>query len=108
MSAEIVLAENKQYVSVKGEITFTNAKALCEKGLLQMQEMQEMQQIIFDFSAVIQSSSVALALLTAWTRAAKKQNKQIRFIHMPQSLLEVARLSNLDRVLTLEAESTHG
>lgn len=59
---------------------------------------------LFDLKEVTQCDSAALALLTAWTRDAKKTGKQARFIHVPLQLMAIAKLSALDKVLCLSEE----
>lgn len=59
-------------------------------------------QVVINLHAVVRSDSSALALLTAWARAAKKVNKSIRFIETPTGLMTLAKLSHLEKILTLE------
>ncbi len=46
--------------------------------------------------------SAALALFTALARDARKMGKQVSFLDIPPQLLEIAKLSNLDKVLNLQ------
>jgi len=43
--------------------------------------------------------SALLALLLAWLREAKARTQPIAFAHLPESLLTIARLYGVDRLL---------
>jgi len=59
------------------------------------------QTIVVDFKEVTKCDSAALALLTAWKRMAKQNNRQIQFANLPAQLMDLAKLSNLDKILML-------
>lgn len=56
--------------------------------------------LVFDCSAVSQSSSVGLALLLGFMRDAKAAGKFWELRGMPQTLREIAKVYDLDDVLT--------
>ena len=55
--------------------------------------------IQIDLQGVTQSNSAGLALLLEWLAKAKKLNKQLSFHNIPQQLLQIAGLSDLDDFL---------
>ena len=58
-----------------------------------------------DLSEVGRSTSVGLSLLLCFMRKAKKCNKSLVFVSIPDALFEMARVSGLDDVLPLERVS---
>lgn len=55
----------------------------------------------FDFENVTHCDSSALTLLTAWTRSSQRHGKVVSFINLPQQLRDIAKISGLDKVLSL-------
>jgi phospholipid transport system transporter-binding protein len=62
-------------------------------------------QFSVDLSGVSRSTSVGLSLLLCYMRKAKKCNKVMVFVSIPDALFEMARVSGLDDVLPLERAS---
>lgn len=56
-------------------------------------------QISVDLANVTESDSSGLALLLEWLRLARKENRQIRFEHVPQQIVALARISEVDDLL---------
>ena len=57
--------------------------------------------ITVDFSGVGHADSSGLALMVHWLREAKKQNLLIHFKNIPQKLIALAEMSNLEEVLPI-------
>ncbi|OGT94593.1 MAG: hypothetical protein A2298_00745 [Gammaproteobacteria bacterium RIFOXYB2_FULL_38_6] len=55
--------------------------------------------IQIDFSKVTQCNSAGLALLINWIRFIRDQKKTCRYVNLPSSLLEIAKVCNLDTIL---------
>jgi phospholipid transport system transporter-binding protein len=102
MQTNITLSPDNNSLQISGTLSFENARAVCEQGL---KLLPQAQQAVFDFAAVERCDSAALALLTAWARAAKTAGKEARFTNLPSQLFDIACLSNLDKVLVLEANA---
>lgn len=87
------------YFCVEGVLNFHTVAALrdCGNDII----AQQSQDITFDLKLVTRSDSAGLALLAAWVRYANQQSKSLRFMNIPNQMLDVAKLSNLDRVLPL-------
>lgn len=62
-------------------------------------------QVSIDLAKVERSTSVGLSLLLCYIRKAKKLNKTVVFVNIPDSLFEMARVSGLDDVLPLGRDS---
>ena len=58
-------------------------------------------QFSMDLSGVSRSTSVGLPLLLCFMRKAKKSNKELVFVNIPDALFGMARVSGLDDVLPL-------
>ena len=52
-----------------------------------------------DLSGVTRTNSAGLALLLQWQEDAARRGVALRILHPPKSLIELARLSNLEQVL---------
>ncbi|MGB6977371.1 MAG: STAS domain-containing protein [Gammaproteobacteria bacterium] len=88
-----------EYV-VSGELNFATVPRLRNIG---NQLLLQQNTIIFNFQGVSRSDSSALALLTTWTRQARRNGKKILFTHLPSQLLDIAKLSGLDSILPIQA-----
>ena len=75
---------------------------LLEDGQARFQGVSD---IRVDFAGVTESDSSGLALLLEWLRLARKGNQRIRFEHVPQQIIALARISEVDDLL-LENGST--
>lgn|SRR3989344_5202390 len=96
--SKIEFNRSNQRFIVKGELTFDTVAQLGKEGETLMKEHNE---LVFDFTQISRSDSSGLVLLTGWLRAARRLNKSICFIHLPQQLLAVAHACRLDHVLPL-------
>jgi phospholipid transport system transporter-binding protein len=84
--------------TLSGDINFANVVKLRRLGEAAMDKITELS---FDFSAVHQCDSSALALLIAWQRYAKKNLKIIHFLQVPASLVAFAKVCNVQDILAL-------
>jgi anti-anti-sigma factor len=83
---------------LRGQLNAATAVALQLQGQVLIAK-QTTNQCVIDLKDVGQSSSVGVALLTVWLRFAQSKGKTIRYQHMPQSMLDMVRLSGLDQLL---------
>jgi phospholipid transport system transporter-binding protein len=60
-----------------------------------------------DLAEVGELDSSALALLLAWMREAKKQNRELQFANLPQGLTTIARLYGVADLLPAAPASVH-
>ena len=96
MTVEVSFDKSKQYIQVKGELT----SATVMNALQQFtRECKALSKWVIDFTQVTKVDSTAIAMLIELKRNALKNNKTISFIYLPNSLLTIARLSQLDDLL---------
>ena len=59
--------------------------------------------VIFDLSEADVVGSAAMALLISWQRKAQQLGKQVMFIDAPQHLLEMARVSGVEEIISFKS-----
>ena len=92
-------------ISVSGTIDVTNAVAVRVSGERLLAASQEAS-IEVDLASLEQSGSVAISVMLCWMRLAKSNGKTLEFTNMPNKMFDVARVSGLDEVIPLRAESS--
>ena len=60
--------------------------------------------LVLDLDGVNRADSAGLALMLEWLGEGRKLGRQLSFRHVPQSLLNIARVSNVDELLPLVTE----
>lgn len=98
--ANIRVAESGAFL-VSGDLTFATVAPLLEEG---ERLLAGINAPVIDLSEVTHSDSAGLALLLEWLGRGQARGAQIRFRHLPESLLRIARLSNLDSLLHVAEE----
>lgn len=81
---------------ISGDLVFATVTPLINVGEAVFRDRQE---TVFDFQDVGYSDSAGLALLLEWLDRAKKRGVQLHYRNLPESLLSVAHLSNVDDLL---------
>ena len=77
-----------------------NAATVTDILLQSKERFQGLPHVETDFAAVTESDSAGLALLLEWLRLARKVGQQIRFGHVPEQIMALARISEVDDLLT--------
>lgn len=77
-----------------------NATALLEAGCAALGESVDAVES-FDFGAVTEADSSALAVMLGWQRAALALGRPLKFINLPASVLALADLYGVDEFLAL-------
>lgn len=62
---------------------------------------REPKDIVIDLKDVTLSDSSGVALLIEWMRQASRRQKNIRFLNIPQQMLEIAKVSGVDKILAI-------
>jgi phospholipid transport system transporter-binding protein len=83
-------------LTVQGHIDFDNVVGALKKSTDLLSPLSE---ITIDLQNVTQSDSSGLALLVAWMRMARMQQKKIIFLNVPAFLKDLARVSGLSGLL---------
>ena len=96
----IDLKENILFV--KGSLNFYNVESAYQQGLKLMKALQD---IKIDLKGLAASDSSGLALLSAWVRMCRQQNKAILFNNMPSFMQDISRVCGLDGVLPVVWEN---
>jgi phospholipid transport system transporter-binding protein len=58
--------------------------------------------VVLDLQGVTRADSAGLALMLQWVDEARRRGRSIRFSGVPDSLLDIARFSNVLDLLPLE------
>lgn len=103
MSAAVALNSATAQLDVQGALGVHNIASLRPIG---RELLQNLPDPVINLGRLTHYDSTALALLSAWAKDTKQQNKSIRFIHLPPGLFSVAKLCNLDQVLDLAVDAT--
>lgn len=80
---------------LSGDLTFATVTAL----LPQAARLFERQELTIDLSGVSRTDSAALALLLEWLEQASRAGVRLHFSSIPESLMAIARLSNVEALL---------
>jgi len=81
-----------------GTLTFKTVPVIWKQGL---DLFSEAPSLLLDLSQVKRSDSAGVALLVDWMRFARRHNKPISYINMPNQMLAIVRASSLDAILPL-------
>lgn len=84
---------------VEGEMTYASVPEIERRYAAFWQSERE---VIVDLAGVSRADSAGLALLVSWVRAAGESGRSIHFHGVPQALLALARVCDLDEVLALQ------
>ncbi len=84
---------------ISGDLTFERAAEVF--SAINFSKLSQ-DRLVIDFSAVDQSDSAALAVMLEWTKQANKNQKQISFNHVPQQLMRLIKMADLQDILKLD------
>ena len=84
-------------VEVSGAITMPVASVLLAEGCAAMANAK----MVFDLAAVTDVDSSCLAVIFGWLREARRQGKDIRIVHPPEDLLNLAAVYDVTGMLPL-------
>jgi phospholipid transport system transporter-binding protein len=95
---------------IHGELTFASIHG---KFIESPPFLRGSQDIILDFSQVTNTDSAGLALMIEWIKITRHQRAQLHFKNVPKQLLNLAKLSGLDKthyfsLNTKNQPNTHG
>lgn len=82
---------------VNAAMVISNAPALLQAGRTAFLEPEE----TIDLAAVNEADSAALAVMLAWLRSAKVENRCLRFVNVPAGVRSLADLYGVDEILPL-------
>ena len=82
---------------VSGALHFSTVGALLEPGATAISEAHA---AVIDLSTVSESDSSGLALLIEWLSIAKSARRALRYENVPEQILKLARLCDVEDLLT--------
>lgn len=77
-----------------GDLTYKSVPSIIDENLLENNG-----DILVDLAGINHSDSSGLALLIQWFRQACDSQQQVKFENVPEKMLALAKVSNLDKVL---------
>lgn len=89
-------------VTVNGELTFVTARGARLTGLAVLANSRA-DRIVIDCSAVNRADSAGLAVLLDWLAWGRRHNRPVSLENLPESLLAIARISEVHGLLTATA-----
>jgi phospholipid transport system transporter-binding protein len=92
------LAAGEGALLAEGPLTFTSARHARDLGLAALARGGT-GTLIIDCKGVTASDSAGLTVLIDWLAAAKAQQRSLRFAHLPQGLMALGRISEVDELL---------
>jgi len=104
MVAEISVKQDGM-VDISGELTFATVTPLYQSI---PDHFSMGKDFIIDFSRVGNCDSASLVLLIGIVRYLKQQNKHVQFVHLPQTVLTLVQLYNLQELISMQPNLSHG
>ncbi|HEU5136597.1 MAG TPA: STAS domain-containing protein [Steroidobacteraceae bacterium] len=86
-------------VVVSGELTFATARDARQLGILVL-ESSRADRLVIDCSAVTRADSAGLAVLLDWLAWGRRKSRAVTLENLPSSLVAIARISEVDGLLT--------
>lgn len=86
------------HYALAGEFSYATAGAILERSQREFGSGSTALEI--DLERVTHADSAGLAVLLEWLSWARRQGHSLRFVHLPAQLLAVARISELEDLLT--------
>jgi phospholipid transport system transporter-binding protein len=83
---------------IHGSLTFATARQARADGLEKFQKCGA-QACEVDCSGITRSDSAGLSVLLDWLALAKRDGRSLRYMNLPEELLAVARISEVDELL---------
>jgi phospholipid transport system transporter-binding protein len=83
---------------VRGSLTFATARRAREEGMQKFRGCTA-RACEVDCSGITASDSAGLTVLLDWMALAKRDGRSLRFVNLPEGLLAIARISEVDELL---------
>jgi phospholipid transport system transporter-binding protein len=96
-SFEIIAGEDGK-AQIRGALTFATARRAREEGL-RLGSASARRDLEVDCAGVKASDSAGLTVLLDWLALAKKDGRSLRYVNLPQGLLAIARISDVEQLL---------
>lgn len=86
---------------VRGPLTFATAARVWKQGEREL-DACDARQIAIDCSGIDAADSAALAVLVEWLAWAHRRGRTVRLTGVPQTLMDIARISELEDLIRPE------
>ncbi len=96
-SAQVVRVDDGSF-AVQGDLVFATALRLRRQGEDLLPGLNN--QVVVDLGQVGRVGSVGLSVLLCWMRTAARLGKTLKFVNMPDSLIDVSRVSGADSLIS--------
>jgi phospholipid transport system transporter-binding protein len=84
--------------AAQGPLTFATARLARQQGLAVLRGASA-EPLEIDCGAVSLADSAGLAVLLDWLSAAKAAGRKLRYTHLPEDVVALARISEVDELL---------
>ena len=92
----LTAADGRLYA--EGPLTFASARRARELGIDAIERSAD-GALVIDCQGVTASDSAGLAVLLDWLAAARAQQRSLRYVHLPQGLAALGRISEVNELL---------
>ncbi len=92
-----ILRQSIGKYQLEGELDFDSVPALLEDSIALFS--QDESDLEIDMAGIQRANSAALGLMLEWMQFAQQRNRGIYFLHVPDHLLDIAHVSDLDNIL---------
>ncbi|HEY4212336.1 MAG TPA: STAS domain-containing protein [Steroidobacteraceae bacterium] len=92
-----VVESGPGHLTVRGPLTFATARRAREEGLKLLASSGNAVEV--DCSGVTVSDSAGLMVLLDWISNAKRAGKALKLVNLPEPILAVAKISNVEELL---------
>lgn len=96
MTEAKIIADGTNGFSVSGDMTFATTRNLLKESKTLFQQARKLK---LDLSAVERADSAGLALLLEWVSQAEKKGGEVSIDRIPDSILSIAKLCQLEPTL---------
>lgn len=94
-----VVSQGEGRYAVSGSMEFANAAALLTEGLAAFAAAPRSAALTLDLAGVGRTDSAGLAVLMEWLGTTRREGRVLSVINPPATLLALARVSELDRII---------
>lgn len=84
-------------LEISGDMVFASATWLRSEGEKLLPSMGELVEV--DLAQVGRVGSVGISVLLCWLRMAQVLGKQLKFVNVPDDMMDVSRVSSLESVI---------
>ena len=101
MSSNGFVTQHDGAYEIRGLLTFSTVPEVLTQSVSWLDQATP---VTVDLQQVTRADSAGLALMIEWLRQARGNNLELRFIHIPDQLATLIRLSGLQDLFSLGSE----